>query len=140
MTSSPHDSAENPPIRNVPTHPAEQGLWSMSFVGLVITQFLVALNDNMFRWLIVPIGKELVGQDFALTAGALCFLLPFVVLAAPAGYLADRFSKRDVMIGCKLAEIAIMIMSTATRIPIWEMTTNWDGTSTRNPAATARAL
>lgn len=110
MTSSPHDSAENPPIRNVPTHPAEQGLWSMSFVGLVITQFLVALNDNMFRWLIVPIGKELVGQDFALTAGALCFLLPFVVLAAPAGYLADRFSKRDVMIGCKLAEIAIMIL------------------------------
>ena len=100
------------------------GLWSVSFVALVVTQFLVAMNDNVFRWLLIPIGKSVVdqreivlpgftgpiGPDFVLAAGAGCFLLPFVLLAAPAGYLTDRFSKRRVMIGCKVAEIVIMIL------------------------------
>jgi len=100
------------------------GLWSVSFVALVVTQFLVAMNDNVFRWLLIPIGKSVVdqreivlpgftrpiGPDFVLAAGAACFLLPFVLLAAPAGYLTDRFSKRRVMIGCKVAEIVIMIL------------------------------
>ena len=35
------------------------GLASLSFLGLLVTQFLVALNDNMFRWLVIPIGKQL---------------------------------------------------------------------------------
>ncbi|MHC4404932.1 MAG: MFS transporter [Planctomycetota bacterium] len=82
----------------------------MSFLALVVTQFLVSFNDNIFRWLVIPIGKEYVGQDLALGAGSILFLLPFVVLAAPAGYLADRFSKRNVMIGCKVAEIVIMTL------------------------------
>ena len=100
------------------------GLLTVSFLGLVVTQFLVALNDNIFRWLLIPIGKKVVeqhevvlpgftepvGSDFVLAAGSACFLLPFLLLAAPAGYAADRFSKRSVMIGCKVAEIVIMIM------------------------------
>ena len=100
------------------------GLLTASFMGLVVTQFLVALNDNIFRWLLIPIGKKVVeqheiilpgfsnrvGSDFVLSAGSACFLLPFLLLAAPAGYAADRFSKRSVMIGCKVAEIVIMIM------------------------------
>ncbi len=35
------------------------GVFSLSFLALVATQFFVSLNDNMFRWLVVPIGKEL---------------------------------------------------------------------------------
>ncbi len=98
-------------------------MWSLGFVAFLVTQFLVALNDNIFRWLIVPIGKEFVGQDLALTAGAVCFLLPFLVLAAPAGYVADRFSKRSVMIACKVAEIVIMILGVAVILSgnIWWM-------------------
>ncbi len=100
------------------------GLLTSSFIGLVVTQFLVALNDNIFRWLLIPIGKTVVerhevilpgftqrvGSDFVLSAGSACFLLPFLLFAAPAGYAADRFSKRNVMIGCKVAEILIMIL------------------------------
>ena len=48
-----------------------------------------------------------------MTAGSICFLLPFVLLAAPAGYLADRFSKRNVMVGCKVAEIVVMVLAVA---------------------------
>ena len=43
-----------------------------------------------------------------LTAGTACFVLPYLLLAAFAGYLADRFSKRQVIVGCKMAELAIM--------------------------------
>ena len=38
-------------------------------------------------------------------------MLPYLLLAAPAGYLADRFSKREVIVNCKLAEIVIMAMA-----------------------------
>ncbi len=34
--------------------------------------------------------------DLALSAGLACFVLPYILLAAPAGYLADRFCKRYV--------------------------------------------
>ena len=89
------------------------GLRSRSFLGLLVTQFLGALNDNMFRWLVVPIGKDLVGPEkaaMALSVGLACFVLPYLLLAAPAGYLADRFSKRSVIVGCKAAEVVIMIL------------------------------
>ena len=86
------------------------GLWTRSFLALLVTQFLVTLNDNMFRWLVIPIGKQLMGEDNARTAGSISFLLPFVLLAAPAGYLADRFSKRNVIVGCKVAEIVIVAL------------------------------
>src|SRR3989304_2468134 len=79
--------------------PAENGrggVFSLSFLALVATQFFVSLNDNMFRWLVVPIGSELLGsRELAVSLGSACFILPFLVLAAPAGYLADRFSKRN---------------------------------------------
>ncbi len=103
--------------QTVETSEGHDGLRSRSFLGLLVTQFLGALNDNIFRWLIVPIGKDLVGPKhaaLALSAGLACFVLPYVLLAAPAGYLADRFSKRTVIVGCKVAELLIMILGIAT--------------------------
>lgn len=85
----------------------------MSFQGYLWTQFLGAVNDNMFRWLVVPIAKFRVGDDFgaaALAAGLACFVVPYLVFAPHAGWLADRFNKRSVTIGCKLAEIVIMLL------------------------------
>ena len=38
-------------------------------------------------------------------------VLPFILLAAPAGYCADRFSKRSVIVACKAAEVILMILS-----------------------------
>lgn len=94
-----------------------QGLLATrSFSGLLVTQFLGALNDNMFRWLIVPIAKFRVGdemQAWAMSAGLACFVLPYIVLAAPAGYLADRFSKRQVMVWLKVTELAVMALGVA---------------------------
>jgi len=107
------DQTDAQPSRPGPEPTARRALWNRSFVGLLATQFLGAANDNMFRWLVVPIGKDLVGSQraaLALSAGLACFVLPYLLLAAPAGYLADRFSKRSVIVSCKVAEIAIMAL------------------------------
>ena len=88
-----------------------RSLRSRSFVGLLVTQFLGAANDNILRWLVIGIGKELVSPDevgWILAMGSASFVLPYVILAAPAGYLADRFSKQRVIVTCKAAEILIM--------------------------------
>jgi len=89
-----------------------RGLSSASFIGLLVTQLLTATNDNVFRWLVIGIGKEHYPDHISavLTAGSACFLLPYLILAALAGFLADRFSKRTVIVVCKLAEIILMVL------------------------------
>jgi acyl-[acyl-carrier-protein]-phospholipid O-acyltransferase/long-chain-fatty-acid--[acyl-carrier-protein] ligase len=90
----------------------ERGLLSPSFLALLATQFLTAMNDNIFRWLVIGIGKDHAEQNVEqiLMAGTVCFVAPYLVLSAPAGYLADRYSKRSVILGCKIAEIVIMAL------------------------------
>lgn len=90
------------------------GLASGTFVGLLLTQLLGATNDSITRWLVIGIGKQNFSAEQAsqmLVAGSVCFILPYLLLAAPAGYLADRFSKRDVIIWCKVAEVFLMLLT-----------------------------
>ena len=88
------------------------GLGSVGFQALLWTQFFTALNDNIFRWLVIGIGKghEEINHGFLLMAGTVAFVLPYLFLAAPAGYLADRYRKRSVILACKVAEIVIMLL------------------------------
>ncbi len=96
-----------------PTKPTS--IWNQGFLALLATQFMVSFNDNVFRWLIVPIGKYCEGWDtekgnaLILSLGAVTFLLPFVVFTPYAGFCTDRFSRRSVMIWCKVSEIVILI-------------------------------
>jgi acyl-[acyl-carrier-protein]-phospholipid O-acyltransferase/long-chain-fatty-acid--[acyl-carrier-protein] ligase len=119
MSIAPEDPSIAPTTEN-----GRGGVYSLAFLALVATQFFVSLNDNMFRWLVVPIGKELMDKNWgempelirhwmkpeslALSLGLASFTLPFLVFAAPAGFLADRFSKRRVMVACKVAELAVV--------------------------------
>ncbi|MCA9119063.1 MAG: MFS transporter [Planctomycetaceae bacterium] len=106
-------SADNAVIADDSSDKLQQGsLRSASFVGLLLTQLLTATNDNVFRWLVIGIGKDYYPDNVSavLTAGSACFLLPYLLLAAPAGYLADRFSKRTVIVACKVAEVIIMVL------------------------------
>jgi acyl-[acyl-carrier-protein]-phospholipid O-acyltransferase / long-chain-fatty-acid--[acyl-carrier-protein] ligase len=98
---------------NLRTSPMQDGdgLSSRSFVALLLTQFLGTVNDNMFRWFVIPLGKEvMLNPAQALALGAICFFLPYLVLAPFAGFLADRFSKRSVIVGCKVAELVLMLL------------------------------
>ncbi len=91
-------------------------LRSTTFVGLLLTQFFGTANDNILRWLVIGIGKQYVDPGHisaVLAIGSGCLVLPYLLLAAPAGYLADRFSKRNVIVGCKIAEIVVMVAAIA---------------------------
>ena len=108
----------NRDANSIDTH--RGGLLSRSFLGLLVTQLLGAWNDNMFRWLVVPVVKDLVtppdaktspqAAALALSVGLACFVLPYLLFAAHAGYLSDRFGKRKVIVACKVAEIVIMLL------------------------------
>lgn len=77
---------------------------------------MTVTNDNVLRWLAIGLGKRAVASgDMALvlTVGTAGFVLPFVVLAWLAGWLADRFPKRTVIVWCKAAEILIAAAAAA---------------------------
>jgi 1-acyl-sn-glycerol-3-phosphate acyltransferase len=81
------------------------------------TQFLGALNDNVFRNGLVTLvtfqGVLVVGMDhtqLANVAGAL-FILPFFLFSATAGQLADKYEKSFLMRRIKLLEIALMMIA-----------------------------
>lgn len=107
---------ELPPTRRSPTNHHQQPLNSVGFVSLLLVQFLTMLNDHTFRWLVVPIAKPLMaqhsvgGEAAALSLGLAMFVLPALLLATPAGYLADRFSKSRVITVCKFFEVIIMAL------------------------------
>ena len=128
-----------------------------AFWGLVVTQFLGAFNDNLFKQLILllsitPVAFHQLSQAPALalwvfvgplTLAALApalgptvalatlaafdpglltdqqglanvvFALPFILTTGYAGYLSDRYGKREIIILCKVAEIVVMAAGAA---------------------------
>ncbi len=82
-----------------------------SFTYLNVTQFLGALNDNVYKLLIVYFFIQLDGIEnshrILATTGAI-FVLPFLLFSASSGTLADRFSKRNIICLTKIFELAIM--------------------------------
>lgn len=110
------ESAELRTKKTVVSGEKQSPLWTRGFIALLVTQFLVALNDNLFRWLIIPIGKYAVGwsenPDQVRMIGALAFLIPFLIFTSYAGYFCDRYNRRSVIIGCKIAEVIIILFGT----------------------------
>lgn len=96
-----------------------------SFLFLNISQFLGALNDNIFKLLVVYflIDKEGVEMAPAILslAGAL-FVIPFLLFSSAAGILADRLSKRTIIVSMKSFELLIMLLSI---LAIYLQTTTW---------------
>lgn len=86
-------------------------LKTRGFRAFLATQFLGAFNDNAFKLVIFLVAQNILADStsFLALAGAL-FTVPFIVFSAYAGFLADRFSKKKVMVWAKVAEIVIMIL------------------------------
>jgi acyl-[acyl-carrier-protein]-phospholipid O-acyltransferase/long-chain-fatty-acid--[acyl-carrier-protein] ligase len=94
-------------------------LKSRRFLPLFITQFLGAMNDNVFKNALIilvtfKIAEEtgLNGQVMATIAAGL-FILPFFLFSATAGRFADKFEKSRLIVAIKTAEIAIMGLAVA---------------------------
>lgn len=85
-----------------------------SFRFLNATQFLGALNDNLFKLLIVFFLISIQGvknANIILSLAGAIFVIPFLLFSAAAGVLADRFSKKYILVSMKIAEILIMLSS-----------------------------
>jgi acyl-[acyl-carrier-protein]-phospholipid O-acyltransferase / long-chain-fatty-acid--[acyl-carrier-protein] ligase len=93
-----------------------RGFWS-----LFVTQFQNAFSDNALKFLttfiIIHLGLPQEKRDQLVPLVGLIFALPFVLFSMTGGYFADRYSKRNVIIGIKLAEIGIM---TVAMIGLWQ--------------------
>lgn len=91
-----------------------------SFRALTISQFLGALNDNAFKQFVL-LAAALGGfadwsggawaQAHGQALGQALFALPFLVFAPLAGLLADRVSKRRVIVGANLLEVVVMVVA-----------------------------
>ena len=88
------------------------------FLPLFTTQFLGAFNDNLFRTSMVMLVIYGIYRDaeqeaaFSAIAGGL-FILPFFLLSALAGQLADAHDKARIIRIVKTAEILIMLFGAA---------------------------
>lgn len=84
------------------------------FAPFFWTQFLGALNDNMFKnalvlTIVYKISSTLaLGTDILVNAAAGLFILPFFLFSATAGQIADKHERSSLIRRIKLAEIAIM--------------------------------
>ena len=88
------------------------------FWPIFTTQFLGAFNDNLFRTAMVLLVIYGIYRDaeqeaaFSAIAGGL-FILPFFLLSALSGQLADAMDKAKIVRIVKTAEIAIMLFGAA---------------------------
>ena len=89
--------------------------------GLLVGQFTPAFNDNAFKLLVALIAiaaiPEVAGRSAAETEAAaewattltfVTFTVPLLLLSLPAGALADRVSKRSLLVALKGGEALLM--------------------------------
>ncbi len=91
-----------------------------AFWGMTATQFLGAFNDNVFKMLLLLICADYVlarpGNgaspyfDPYQTAASLLFAFAFVLFSGFAGYLSDRYQKKNIVVASKVAEIVVMTL------------------------------
>lgn len=83
-----------------------------SFYFLNATQFLGALNDNIFKLLVIYFLIHMEGPAAAnsiLSLAGAVFVIPFLLFSSGAGVLADKISKRSIIVFTKVLELAIML-------------------------------
>lgn len=82
-----------------------------SFTYLNITQFLGALNDCIYKLLIVFFLIDIKGIENAyiiLSLSGAVFVTPFLLFSSASGTLADRYSKRNIIVLTKVMELVAM--------------------------------
>jgi len=95
------------------------------FLPLFATQLLNAFNDNLFKNAMVLFvvysvynSEEAEAQFSAITSAL--FILPFFILSALSGQLADMRDKAVIIRWVKLAEIGIMTIGAAGLLMAWQ--------------------
>jgi MFS family permease len=84
------------------------------FLPLFITQFLGALNDNLFKNALAVLALFQAGEHgpMLVAAASGVFILPYLLFASIAGELADRHDKAWLIRLMKWWEVALMLLAT----------------------------
>lgn len=93
--------------------PRPRLLRDRAFWGLNLTQFLGAFNDNLFKQLVLLLcldRRELSGGPDQQGLAMILFAWPFIAFSGFAGFLSDRYSKRTIIVACKVAELGIVVL------------------------------
>jgi MFS family permease len=88
-------------------HQPSETLKNRSFIGLILSQFLAAFNDQathivaiffasdmLVRYAGVSIGSHYLAEKDVIMTVTACFIAPFLLFSPIAGPIADRYSKR----------------------------------------------
>jgi len=93
-----------------------------SYIGLVLSQFLAAFNDQAIHIVAIFYASDLLhgyahlegfDQKTIVSIVTACFISPFFLFSPLAGILADKYSKQKTIVFWKVAEIAITALALA---------------------------
>lgn len=82
------------------------------FAAMAGAYALGTFNDNFYKQAVMLLAVA-VGKEHFQGYAAIAFSLPFMLFAAPAGWLADRYPKRRVVIGAKALEVIAALVGAA---------------------------
>src|SRR5437016_2676959 len=90
-------------------------LRSRTFIGLLAAQFLAAFNDQAIHAsaMFFAINTQTMTEANAISLMPILFYAPWAIFCTIAGYLADRYSKRNSLVLWKFIEIGIALIALA---------------------------
>lgn len=88
--------------------PAWGSLWR-----LVENQAHNALNDKVAQFILLAVSQVLVMSQYYPQIVSALLVLPQLFFAPMAGWMADRFSKRRIIIWCSIAQVVLLLLISA---------------------------
>jgi acyl-[acyl-carrier-protein]-phospholipid O-acyltransferase/long-chain-fatty-acid--[acyl-carrier-protein] ligase len=115
QTPAANSEISNPHEAGFPAQQPVERHWRRSFWALIVVQFQGAFSLNVLRYLLtfMVVGGTIseARGDTLVSLISLLFFLPLVLFSMAGGFLADRFSKRQVTLATKVIEIAAMVLA-----------------------------
>jgi acyl-[acyl-carrier-protein]-phospholipid O-acyltransferase/long-chain-fatty-acid--[acyl-carrier-protein] ligase len=91
-------------------------LKNRGFVFLLAAQALAVFDDNTYKQLLMLFVtasiSSLATRNLYIPLGTALYVLPYIVFSSYAGQVADRFSKRSVIIFMKMVEATLLLLAT----------------------------
>ncbi len=88
-------------------------LFNRTYLGLILAQFLAAFNDQCIHAssMFFAIHHQTLTKRLAISLMPILFYAPWAIFCTLAGYLADRYSKRNSLVFWKVVEIGITLVA-----------------------------
>lgn len=88
-------------------------LHSRTFLGLLVAQFFAAFNDQAIHAsaMFFAMNTDTLTESSAISLMPVLFYAPWAIFCTVAGYLADKYSKRNALVLWKVVEVGITLVA-----------------------------